>query len=293
MDSIDFIEEFGHEHGPGGLPYLPAHRNAGLEIVYVRHGHLVWQCEGRTEAVPPESVFFTLPWQEHGSVLDFEPGLEWYFAVISLRMKNPGRAGAFRFPSCFNFDDSTTRAISQRLASSTRHTWTSSPLMSLLLPSLIDELNSPATFHADRVRQLSAQIVLELTRLLDGPPRGDRNHDASGERIGKLIGDLDQHYAHPWRCGEMAQRLGLRRSQFVKVFHHYTGDTPRRFLHRVRIEKARQMLRETDKSITELSLDCGFSSSQHFAGVFRRFTGVSATAFRKHKRPAFKFPRIA
>jgi len=43
---------------------------------------LVWQCDGKPEAVPPESLYFTLGWQEHGSIWEFEPGHYWYFVVI-------------------------------------------------------------------------------------------------------------------------------------------------------------------------------------------------------------------
>jgi AraC-like DNA-binding protein len=281
MKVVDFIAQFGHERGPGGIPSLPTHRNAGLEIVYVPHGHLVWQCQGQAEVVPPESVFFTLPWQEHGSMLDFEPGHEWFFVVIRLRMKNPSRAGAFAFPPCFNLDPATTKAISRRLSRSKRHTWAATPVLALLLPELIDELKTPTTFHADRVSQLCSQIVLELASLVGSGKQLPNAPANGGERIAALIGELDRDFAHTWRSDEMADRVGLRRTQFVELFHHYTGDTPRRFLHRLRIEKSRQMLRDTKKSITTVALDCGFSSSQHFANVFRRFTRVSASAFRK------------
>jgi quercetin dioxygenase-like cupin family protein len=52
---------------------LPPHKNRGLEIVYVERGHLRWRVENRVEQLGPGSVFFTLPWQAHGSVVERDP----------------------------------------------------------------------------------------------------------------------------------------------------------------------------------------------------------------------------
>ena len=46
---------------------LPLHRNVGMEVVYVSEGRPRWIVDGRAENVPAGSVFFTLPWQAHGS----------------------------------------------------------------------------------------------------------------------------------------------------------------------------------------------------------------------------------
>ena len=53
---------------------LPVHQNGGFEVHYIAKGHLHWEIEGRPFLVAPRSVFFTFPWERHGSCVDFEPG---------------------------------------------------------------------------------------------------------------------------------------------------------------------------------------------------------------------------
>lgn len=63
------------------------------------------------------------------------------------------------------------------------------------------------------------------------------------------------------------------------------------YLNRLRIDRARVGLRNTAASITDIALDCGFCSSQHFARVFRQFTGMTALEYRQKKLPALRLPR--
>ncbi len=53
------------------------------------------------------------------------------------------------------------------------------------------------------------------------------------------------------------------------------------YLNRYRIQQARQLLKNTHKSITEIALDVGFSSSSYFSRIFRRETGMSPEAYRR------------
>jgi AraC-like DNA-binding protein len=52
------------------------------------------------------------------------------------------------------------------------------------------------------------------------------------------------------------------------------------YLTRLRISRARDLLRSSDHSVTEIAISCGFSSSQYFANVFRRLVGQTPSAFR-------------
>lgn len=277
---MDLFDEFGH----GSLARLPCHRNPGLEIVYLRHGHLVWQCDGRQEAVRPDSVFFTLPWQEHGSVLEFEPGHEWYFAVIRL---NSGRN--FTFPGCLGWDRPTTTEVRRLLSLASQHAWPATPLMRVGLPTLVNELERPGPLHQARVVHLTGHLILELARIVSLPQSQAQRHDA--ERFSALLAELERRCDEPWTLAAMAERLGLKRSQFTALFHHATGDAPMHYLNRLRVNMARQLLHRSDQTITQIAFDCGFSSSQHFARVFQSFTGVTATTYRQHGPPEIDLPR--
>ena len=79
---------------------------------------------------------------------------------------------------------------------------------------------------------------------------------------------------------EMAQCAGLSTAHFAQMFRKSTGESPRQFLLRQRVERAKKMLREADTGILDIAVACGFKTQQHFARVFRRICGASPTEYR-------------
>lgn len=274
------------EYGHGRALRLPPHRNPGLEIVYLRHGHLVWQHEGHQVALAPNTVFFTLPWEAHGSAAEFEPGHEWYFAVIRLEGGGIHRPTPFTFPAPLGLGGETGRTIRQLLCKASRRAWTATPMMATLFPALIHELDHPGLFHDREAERLVSLLVLELTRILSGG-EGSRSMPGTGAHFQTFLHQLGMRCHEAWTLEGMAASAGLKRTQFTALFRHHTGDTPFCYLNRLRVEKARRLLTRTNQSITNIAMECGFASSQYFANVFKRFTGMSAIEYRqRHHDPA-------
>ncbi len=74
----------------------------------------------------------------------------------------------------------------------------------------------------------------------------------------------------------------LSTHHFLRLFKQAFGRTPHQFLTHRRIERAKQLLRRTEKPVTEICRDIGFESLGSFSHLFRRETGVSPTAYRRH-----------
>ncbi len=271
------VDEYGH----GSARRLPQHRNPGLEIVYLRHGHLNWEYEGRRETLPPDSVFFTLPWETHGSSSEFEPGHEWYFVVLRLNGNNLSQPGPFSFPRQLGLSAPDSRSIATHLRNAPRRVWPATPLIRSLFPSLVQELDITGPFHERYVAQLLALLVVELARILSSCTMPLPPVNPAFSKLKKFLIELETRCDEPWILDSMAAHVGLKRTQFSALFHHQTGDTPILYLNRLRVEKARRLLISTQRPITEISLECGFASSQYFAGVFRAITGKSASAYRR------------
>jgi serine phosphatase RsbU (regulator of sigma subunit) len=80
---------------------------------------------------------------------------------------------------------------------------------------------------------------------------------------------------------EMAESAGLSTSYFSQMFRKSTGETPHQFLLRLRVERAKEMLRDGNARILDVAVACGFKTQQHFARVFRRMCGGSPTEYRQ------------
>lgn len=280
----DRLKRLVDEYGHGSATRLPQHRNPGLEIVYLRHGHLNWEYEGRRESLPPDSVFFTLPWETHGSSSEFEPGHEWYFAVLRLKGRNLGHPGTFSFPRQLELSAPDSRSIISLLRKAPRRVWPATPVIRSIFPALIGELDGAGPFHERYVTQLLALLVVELARILSSGENPPSIVNPASAKLAKFLAELENRCDEPWILDSMAAHVGLKRTQFSALFRHHTGDTPILYLNRLRVEKARRLLASTQSPITDIALECGFASSQYFSGVFRSLTGKTASAYRKGLR---------
>ncbi len=80
---------------------------------------------------------------------------------------------------------------------------------------------------------------------------------------------------------EMAQSVGLSTAHFARMFRKSTGETPHQFVLRLRLERAKAMLRAPDARVLDVAVACGFKTQQYFAQVFRDVCGISPTAYRQ------------
>jgi AraC family L-rhamnose operon regulatory protein RhaS len=278
MPSLSLPPPWIIQYGSGHTRHLEVHRNPGLEVVYVEGGNLPWQVDGKPEPVGPGSVFFTLPWQWHGSMAEFEPGHHWYFAVFRVEGKGIEHPGPLQFPEALGFTFSEQRQLFASLRAAPRHSWPASPKLAQAMAALVEECNTGGPFQTRRCASWSAIVLLELEQAI-------RNNCALKALPGTLpirhlIQELEARIDEPWTLEAMASFCGLKRTQFAQRLRLHTGDTPMGLLNRLRVEHARRMLRESSQTITEIAMACGFDSSQYFARIFRSFTGMRASEYR-------------
>ncbi|MDL2409746.1 AraC family transcriptional regulator [Rhizobium calliandrae] len=84
---------------------------------------------------------------------------------------------------------------------------------------------------------------------------------------------------------DVANVCRLSRGHFIRAFRISTGLTPHKWLQRHRVEKAKALLLETDISIAEIALVCGFADQSHLTRVFTALVGSSPALWRRERRP--------
>jgi AraC-like DNA-binding protein len=84
---------------------------------------------------------------------------------------------------------------------------------------------------------------------------------------------IDREYARPLEVATLARAAHASTAHFARSFKRAFGETPHQYLLRRRIERAKELLRGTDLSVTEISLDVGFQSLGSFSTVFRNLVG--------------------
>jgi len=102
----------------------------------------------------------------------------------------------------------------------------------------------------------------------------------------------DARYFEPLGVGDMARAAGLSRAHFSREFRRAFGDPPHAYLLTRRLERAAALLRNTDRSVTDICLSVGLRSLASFTTSFTRAYGMSPTAYRASFPPASYQARI-
>ena len=92
---------------------------------------------------------------------------------------------------------------------------------------------------------------------------------------------MDRAYAEPLDIPMLARIACVSEAHFIRTFRDAFGETPHRYLQRRRVERAMFLLRETDRSVTDISISVGFRSLGTFGRTFREIVGRSPTEYRE------------
>jgi AraC-like DNA-binding protein len=113
---------------------------------------------------------------------------------------------------------------------------------------------------------------------------------------------MDRAYADPLDVRTIAAIAHVSEAHFIRSFRAVFGETPHRYLQRRRVERSMFLLRETDRSITDICFDVGFTSLGTFSRTFRDIVGEAPSDYRSSHAPieapgcfqmAYTRPRLA
>ena len=96
---------------------------------------------------------------------------------------------------------------------------------------------------------------------------------------------MDRAYAEPLNVRAVAAVAHVSEAHFIRSFRATFGETPHRYLQRRRVERSMFLLRETDRSITDICFDVGFMSLGTFSRTFREIIGETPSSYREGHGP--------
>lgn len=96
---------------------------------------------------------------------------------------------------------------------------------------------------------------------------------------------MDRAYSQPLDIPALAAVACVSQAHFIRTFRAVFGETPHRYLQRRRVERSMFLLRETDRSITDVCFDVGFTSLGTFSRTFRDIVGDSPSDYREGHEP--------
>ena len=158
----------------------------------------------------------------------------------------------------------------------------SDPLGVALTRQVLSELYSPAT--PERDLYVGTLVTALRAHMLRGPSPANANEIPtsafSAHRLHQIMNTIRQHPQAEHSLEDLAAQAGVTPSHLCKLFKKATGDTPHRYVLKARMERAREMLSQSDTQLSVIAESLGFNSQSHFTRAFRSFTGRTPSAFR-------------
>ena len=102
-------------------------------------------------------------------------------------------------------------------------------------------------------------------------------------KLSEAVTLMEANIEEPLSTDDIANLVGLSRRQLERLFKQYLGSLPSRYYLELRLQRARQLLLETNSSIVQVGLMCGFSSGSHFSTAFGTLFGNTPREERQRK----------
>lgn len=122
------------------------------------------------------------------------------------------------------------------------------------------------------------QLAVTLSRAYSSTPT-EESIDLL--RIGDAIAHIESNYTEKITLAELARKSHLSERHFTRIFQECIGRSPIDHLMHVRCREAAELLRGTDRTITDIAFDCGFSDSNYFTRCFRKTMEMTPKQFRQ------------
>ena len=127
----------------------------------------------------------------------------------------------------------------------------------------------------DTIQELRAPTPAQSSRIASPVPKNSAVYPA--------IAYIDSHPGSSVSMSEMADLCHLSPSYFSRLFHREVGESFTNYVNRKKVDIAKKELRETGKSISQISIDLGYLNTSHFINIFKRFEGTTPLIYRQHK----------
>jgi AraC-like DNA-binding protein len=237
-----------------------------VEICYLARGYQTYWAGGREYRLVGGDVFVTTPGEPNDTA-----GPEGCGAMYSLIVRLPKKGG-----SLLTLPSTDSDVIVSRLSHLLERHFPSRPVLRRIFRHLFEIYDQPP--NALKRVELVSQLLRCILEVLDSANHHQRrNCSAEIAKIAQLIRSCPEE---EFSLEDLAEKIDLSLSRFKARFKAEMGIGPHEFIIRNKVEAAKRSLLDERETVTNVAMRYGFSSSQYFATVFRRFTCLTPLEFR-------------
>jgi len=162
----------------------------------------------------------------------------------------------------------------------------SEPTIPLLLDAMMREVDMNRVGAGGILSRLADVLTATIIRTWVEHGCGDATGWLAAVRnpeVGRVLAAIHLDPSRDWSVGELARYMGASRSGFAERFATVVGETPARYVTRMRMHQAHQWLREGQR-VARIAERLGYESEASFSRAFKRVIGASPSQFREHRK---------
>ena len=152
-----------------------------------------------------------------------------------------------------------------------------------LINLFIEESIHQQTGYQFILENLNLQIIINILRTANSNCQDELAPKNCFEKkpTRYLMNYMKENYNQIFSLDELARTVNYSPFHLIRIFKAETGKTPFEYLLEIKINRAKQLIKNTKLSITEICFSCGFNNHSHFSTVFKRKTGYSPSQYRE------------
>lgn len=267
--NIPGLHMMGYANFQSASEVLDTHFHTNLEFVIIINGKQRYVVGGKCFELYGNEIFTTYPYEQHGNGEVSQDICEFIWFQIDLS-------------SSQNFLGLTPPRSEYLFRQMLNYSWRTKKVNMKDIPLL------QKAFYSLSSKELSQQTLgyshfLEFLVKNICTPDIELKRDIYSEDIQNAITYIHENLLNNLNIDMIAEQCGLSTSRFMAKFKEQLGITPHAYINSLKIDSAKIYLKDMNRSVTDVAYLLNFSSSNHFASVFKRYTGYTPSEFR-HKR---------
>lgn len=240
------------------------HYHDWYELYYITKGRCVYQVANKSFLLEPGDWIFIPPKVKHKNFYRTE-NTERYLVYFSKDYINPclhGKICEFALKTCFSPENKESTYLTN------------------LISNALEEFQNPSEFSKELYKSYLFQIMITL--LTKAPMKESDGQNMNMYFLAQnTIEYINDHFNENITLNELADMNYITPGYLSSVFKKATGFNISNFIQTRRLIHAKNLLCETDDSISVISEKCGFNDSNYFSVVFKKYTSQSPLQYRK------------
>ncbi|MEM6451773.1 MAG: AraC family transcriptional regulator [Cyanobacteria bacterium P01_D01_bin.105] len=161
---------------------------------------------------------------------------------------------------------------------------TRNPQLESISKMLLNELQQGSLSNRLYIDSLSNILAVNLLRqhATTRPHLPIYEGGLPSRQLRQILDYIDAHIDQEINLADLAQLLDMSQFHFSRLFKQSLGVSPYQYLLQQRVERAKQLLKSTDRLITDIAFACGFNSHSHLSKQFKQLTGMTPKAYRSN-----------